>query len=350
MKLFPCTACGWILHFENTHCENCGVQVGFDSDRMELVALSEGDAGLCRNARAGVCNWRISRSSGGEFCRACELNHTIPNLGDSESRRAWREVEFAKHRLVYTLLRLQLPLVSKTVDPEGGLAFDVIDKGQVVPEDADTTTGHSAGTITLDLKEADPSYREKTRVSMQERYRTLLGHLRHETGHYYWNRLVLGHPHWHPRFHEVFGDETLDYSQALEDHYQQRPRSDWSGSFISAYASAHPWEDWAETWSHYLHLTDTMETAFALGVSLSPGIASPHHRVSMKADVDPYAPMDFQIFLNQAVALMFAVNSLNRSMGQPDLYPFILNEPVRRKLTFIHDLLTQAREPQYPQE
>lgn len=343
MKLFPCTHCGLVLHFENTRCENCGYEVGFDADLLQLISFQSGEKTLCRNAETGVCNWLVPDGSDSDLCRACQLNHYIPNLADVESHKGWREIEFAKHRLIYSLLRLGLPLVSKSADSERGVAFDFINADQVVPEDAESTTGHSHGTITIAVDEADPSHREKTRVSMQERYRTVLGHLRHEIGHYYWNLLIHGHSTRHQAFRNLFGDESADYGKALERHYEEGPPDDWRSSFISAYASSHPWEDWAESWSHYLHLTDTMETAYALGVSLSPSVATPTHHLSMVADADPYGPMDFGIFLNQAVALTFAVNSLNRSMGQPDLYPFVLNEQVRQKLTFIHELVNDVR-------
>lgn len=343
MKLFPCTNCGLVLHFENTRCEHCGYVVGFDSDALQLVSFQAGERVYCANAEVGVCNWLVPQGSDSKFCRACQLNHYIPNLADVQSHQGWRDIEFAKHRLMYSLMRLGLPLVSKAVDEDRGMAFDFIDSDQVVPEDAEATTGHSHGTITIAIDEADPSQREKNRVSMKERYRTLLGHLRHEIGHYYWMYLIKDHPTRHPRFRDVFGDESADYGEALKRHYKEGPAAQWGESYISAYASSHPWEDWAETWSHYLHLTDTMETAHALGVSLDPSVASDRHRISMVADVDPYEPLDFEIFLNQAVALTFAVNSLNRSMGQPDLYPFILNDPVRQKLTFIHELMQEVR-------
>jgi len=344
MKLFTCTQCGVVLHFENTHCEHCGSAVGFDSSLLELVSFQPGERERCANFEAGVCNWLLPPDHAGGFCRACELNHYIPNLADVKSHRGWRNIEFAKHRLIYSILRLQLPLKSKAIDPENGISFDFINPDQLVPEDAETTTGHSAGTITIAIEEADPSSREKARVAMQERYRTLLGHLRHEVGHYYWNLFINGHPTLHPRFRELFGDETEKYGESLKRHYTDGPNPRWMESCISAYASSHPWEDWAETWSHYLHLTDTMETAHALGVSLSPGVGAFNENLSMVADVDPYDPMDFSVFLRQAVALTFAVNSINRSMGQPDLYPFVLNDPVRQKLTFIHELLSAVRE------
>jgi len=343
MKLFQCGNCSQVLHFENTRCVSCGFWVGFDSFALRLVSFQTGERSYCKNFQAGVCNWLLDPRSDSRFCKACELNHYIPNLKSVDSHKGWREIEVAKHRLIYSLLRLGLPLQNKVNAPDTGISFHFIDADQVVPEDAETTTGHDNGIITISIDEADPAKREQARLNMHERYRTLLGHLRHEVGHYYWDRIICHSPDRLNRFRAHFGDESADYSEALETYYQNGPKNNWNQQFISAYASSHPWEDWAETWSHYLHLTDVMETANALGVSLNPHVAPSENHLSMVADVDPYLPIHFESFLQQAVALTFAVNSLNRSMGQPDLYPFILNTAVKRKLTFIHEVLKDVR-------
>mgnify|MGYP000728260057 CR=1 FL=1 len=348
MKLFQCENCGQVLHFENTKCERCGYKVGFEPMSLQLRSFKGNERRYCKNHEQGVCNWLVNPESSTTLCKACELNHYIPNVQDADIRKNWRDLEFAKHRLVYSLLRLQLPLNSKSVEPESGLWFDFIDPDQVVPDDAETMTGHQGGKITLSLQEADPAEREKNRVNMKERYRTLLGHLRHEVGHYYWDLLILPFPHRLKSFRAHFGDESNDYGQALKNHYHQGPPPDWNRHFISAYATSHPWEDWAETWSHYLHLIDTMETANALGVSTSPRVEDQASAMAMVADVDPFLPIDFDSFLEKAVALTYAVNSLNRSMGQLDLYPFILNPTVKQKLTFIHNLLLEVREASSP--
>jgi len=51
-------------------------------------------------------------------------------------------------------------------------------------------TSHCNGLITLNIAEADDAERERRRVKFHEPYRTLLGHLRHEVAHYYWDRLI----------------------------------------------------------------------------------------------------------------------------------------------------------------
>jgi len=343
MKLFQCGNCRQVLHFENTRCERCGFSLGFDSFTLNLISFQAGERSYCKNHQAGVCNWLVEPNSRSRFCKACELNHYIPNLKDVDSHKGWRQIEFAKHRLIYSLLRLGLPLQSKMMAPDTGISFHFIDADQVVPEDAETMTGHNNGVITIAIEEADPAEREQNRVKLKERYRTVLGHLRHEVGHYYWDLLIRPSPHRLARFRSQFGDERVDYSEALTRHYKNGPQPQWTQNFISAYASSHPWEDWAETWSHYLHLTDVMETANALGVSLKPHVANQDNGLSMIADVDPYLPIDFEAFLQKALSLTFAVNSLTRSMGQPDLYPFILNNTVKRKLTFIHEFLKEVR-------
>ena len=131
-------------------------------------------------------------------------------------------------------------------------------------------TGHLNGVVTINVSEADDAERERRRAGLAEPYRTLLGHMRHEVGHYYWKRLVTGDADRLARFRELFGDDRDDYAAALTRHYQSGPPQDWQDRFVSAYASAHAWEDWAETWAHYLHMTDTIEIAATCGVSLRP--------------------------------------------------------------------------------
>ncbi len=182
--------------------------------------------------------------------------------------------------------------------------------------------------------------REQTRQDLNESYRTLLGHLRHEIGHYYWDVLIRDNPQWLKRYRTVFGDEREDYGIALSQHYADGPQTDWPNHFVSAYAASHPWEDWAETWAHYLHLMDTLETAWAYGVTIQPKLAKGKTELGLHSHQDPYAQLqlvDAETLLKPAVNLTIAMNSLNRSMGQPDGYPFILNETVRNKLGFIHE-------------
>ncbi|MEH6408146.1 MAG: putative zinc-binding metallopeptidase [Leeuwenhoekiella sp.] len=351
MKIFHCNHCSNPVYFENTSCEKCGNELGYLSEISDITVIRKKDNALetvpdtgklyqyCANHNYKVCNWLVALEDLNEegLCEACDLNRTIPNLQDPEHLKEWRNLERAKHRLVYTLKRLNLPVVSKNENAETGLAFDFLSSDPKNPENG-VKTGHFKGIITINIAEADPVHREYMRSQMAERYRTLLGHFRHEVGHYYWERIVFTNPTALEAFRNCFGNETLDYGEALQKHYQNGPPENWEKSFVSKYAASHPWEDWAETWAHYLHLVDTLETAYSFGLSIDPGFqkSSPLH---LNADFDPYLESDFEKILGAYLPLTFAVNSLNRSMGQPDLYPFILPPPVVDKLTFIHRLL-----------
>lgn len=338
MKLFECQNCGQPLYFENTRCESCDLRLGYLSDQKALSALQpDGDLWralaapsaryrFCRNAEHNVCNWLIAPDDGRSFCVACQHNRTIPDLSRPDNLRRWRLVEIAKHRLFCTLIKLRLPLALRRDDPRG-LAFDFLQSG-----DDPVLTGHSDGLITINLAEADDAERERRRGQMGEPYRTLLGHFRHEIAHYYWDRLIAGSPSL-DSFRAVFGDERRDYGEALRDYYTHGAPADWPRSFVSAYASSHPWEDFAETWAHYFHMTDTLETANEFGLSVKPKLSM---GLATSIDFDP-----LEVALDRIIGgwlpLTFAVNSINRSMGMPDLYPFVLSPPVIAKVGFIHD-------------
>lgn len=347
MRIFHCQRCGQMLFFANTWCERCGHRLGYLPDRAVLSALvpldgdrwrALADAGrpqrFCANAGHDACNWLVPADGPDRFCRACRLNRTIPGLDRAQNLQRWQRLETAKHRLVYGLLRLDLPLTSRFDDPRAGLAFDLLDDAQ-----APVTTGHRAGVITIDAAEADDAERERHRLDLSETYRTLLGHFRHEVGHYYWDRLVRDGP-WLDAFRTLFGDERRDYAASVATHYEAGPPADWRRSFISGYASAHPWEDFAETWAHYLHIVDTLETADAFGLQVHPrGGTDP--RLDMTADFDPYRQADFDLLIRTWVPLTYAVNSLNHSMGLPDLYAFVLAPTVMGKLRFVHGLIAR---------
>ena len=353
MKLFTCDACGQLLFFENQRCERCGHALGFVAERTSLLTL-EADGELwrpldapgeawrfCDNARHGACNWLVPAESGDVLCRACDHNRTVPDLSNPRHLELWKAVEVAKHRLIYSLLRFGLPLSSKRLEPATGLAFDVLsDEACTFHDDQRVMTGHAEGLITLNLAEADPAAREAARTSMAEPYRTLLGHFRHEIGHYYWERLVRDGDRLEP-FRDLFGDEREDYGRALGRHHEAGPPADWPSRFVSAYASAHPWEDWAETWAHYFHMVDTLETAHAHGVSTRPRIAA-DSSLAARIDFDPYRGVAFDRLMDDWLPLTIALNSLNRSMGLPDLYPFVLAEPAAAKMRFVHDLITEV--------
>jgi hypothetical protein len=350
MKLFECQNCGQLLYFENTKCESCGLRLGYLPARETVTALKETDDParltamaeprtpyrFCANAEHEVCNWLIPADSPSLFCEACQHNRTIPDISIADNLAHWRKIEFAKHRLFYTLLKLRLPHKTKIEDPQGGLAFDFLSADAPHPHGSGTPvmTGHANGVITLNLAEADDAERERTRSQMGEPYRTLLGHFRHEIAHYYWDRLIANTP-FIDEFRSVFGDERVDYGAALQNHYNNGPPPDWPERFVTSYASAHPWEDFAETWAHYFHMIDTLETARAHGLSVRPKV-SQGAQMAMTIDFDPHNAEMARI-IEAWLPLTFAVNSINRSMGLPDLYPFVLAPAVIVKLTFIHD-------------
>jgi hypothetical protein len=311
-----------------------------DASRLRplLKAVADRVYRRCRNGvDFEVCNWGVPVSSGSDYCRSCELNTTIPNLSNPGARDAWHKLEIGKRRLLYTLLELGLPIEPKPSPDAPGLSFAF---EQDIEGERKVFTGHSNGLITINVAEADSPFLERMRVAMGEAYRTLLGHFRHEIGHYYWDRLVKDSDSL-ARFRELFGDEQVDYAEAQQRHYQSGPPADWQLRFVSAYASMHPWEDFAETWAHYLHMVDTLETARSYGLALKarPVGRSPHapRLTASRVDFDDFDEL-FQAF----VPLTVALNSLNRSMGLLDPYPFVLSESATQKLAFVHDLVEGA--------
>lgn len=354
MKIFRCPSCDQVVYFENTHCMHCGTVLGFLPDRFLLSGLeavgndlwrpltSPADRQLyrmCRNySGEQVCNWMVPEHRQSVFCCACRFNQTIPDLTVPGNKALWRRLERAKHRLIYSLLRLGLPLIDKQDDPETGLAFAFLaDPDPLFAESARAMTGHQHGLITINIAEADDVQRERTRQTLTEPYRTLLGHFRHECGHYYWYRLarLAG---WLEEFRQLFGDERQDYAGAMQVNYQQGPPADWQTRFVSSYAAAHPWEDWAETWAHCLHIIDVLETAWVFRLRVAPG-GNGDEQMTSEPDFDPYRSDSLERVIDHWLPLTYAVNSLNRSMGQPDLYPFVLSPPVLSKLGFVHQAM-----------
>lgn len=352
--------CGRPVFFRNSVCLACNTPLGFAPHLRQVFPLKPANKpGVWQIARGGegnrkyrrcanletpaACNWLLDeREMDGNprmMCIACRLNRTIPDLSIAENGILWGRLEAAKRRLVSSLLALDLPVASRVdQDTERGLAFDFLRSPAEGPR---VLTGHAGGIITINVEEADNAKREQIREDMHEPYRTLLGHLRHEVGHYYWDRLIAGSPGLED-FRKLFGDEQQDYAAALQRNYQQGPPPGWEQQYVSAYASVHPWEDWAETWAHYMHMIDTLDTAISFGVDTR----------NLDMEIDPFGtdvlfrPQDpgaarFLSFLNAWIALSAVLNELSRSMGQPDLYPFALPRPAVAKLHFIHFAVTQ---------
>ncbi len=356
--------CGRPIFFRNSRCLNCQTALGYEPHLGLVVPLDKTEdaqeelwsiighqtggvaqpsyrrcANLLTDAK---CNWLIKVSDDDlcpRLCAACRLNRTIPDLSVPGNDELWHRMEVAKRRLMSQLIALGLPVASKLCeDPERGLAYDFLSP---TGNGLRVLTGHDNGLMTFNLEEADDSLRERTRAEMNEPYRTLLGHFRHEVGHYYWDRLV-DQTEWLVPYRELFGDERQDYDAALAANYRDGPPSDWSMRFVSAYASMHPWEDWAETWAHYLHMVDTVDTALSFGIDAD----------NVEVDADPYDLDDlwrqndsvdddaaFLNLVNAWVDLSAVMNEMSRSMGQADFYPFVLPRSAIRKLHFIHCLI-----------
>lgn len=329
MKSFRCRVCDNALHFENSVCVSCGTALGFSRGERAIVPVDEQGqyvdaAGLvwhvCANLGLSGCTW-LATAEGGQ-CFACDLTRTRPSDEDLVGLTNFPAAERAKRHLLFELDTLGFRVVGKDPaaggDEDNGLAFDLLSS---VAENV--VIGHDDGVITIDLAESDDAHREKVRATLDEPYRTMLGHFRHEVGHYYEWQLVRGQELM-ARCTELFGDETADYQAAIDRHYADGPPEGWEASHISTYATMHPFEDFAETWAHYLHICDTVETAGEYGLTA----VAPVSAFSSFRDVVTgiWAP------------LTVALNMINRSMGKEDLYPFVIPAPVLDKLEFVASL------------
>ena len=355
MKIFHCDHCGALVFFENISCLRCGHALGFLPDIMDLAALEPEKDQQWRSLSAAapgrlyracanggnqaVCNWFVPADEPDEFCAACRLNAVVPDATLPENHAAWHKIEIAKRRLIYTLRQQALATEGDPSNQSPRLQFRFLAD---TPASGPVLTGHEGGVITLNIAEADDVEREKRRAQWHEPQRTLLGHFRHESGHYYWDVLIANSSLQKP-FRSLFGDERADYAAALQAHYARGPSPDWASRCVSAYASTHPWEDWAETWAHYLHMVDSLETAAGFGLSLRP-----RHPSAPLISADPQKALHrgatFDTLLEHWFPLTFALNSLNRGIGLADLYPFVLSPPVVDKLRFVHDTIAR-REP-----
>ena len=338
MRDFICPNCGQHLAFENSVCLSCDSRLGFSLDKMAFLVIASGqdsthggavDASeyqLCANLHAAECNWLVKVAPVRRLCQSCALTRTRPTDADTAAMAAFAVAEKAKRRLIAELHELKLPIVGRDADPQYGLAFDLLSSTT-----EQVFTGHEDGLITLDLAEGDDVHREQLRVEMDEPYRTLLGHFRHEIGHYYFYRLIGTNPAYLQRFNELFGDPDTDYQDALDRHYSQGAPPGWKQNYVSSYATMHPAEDWAETFAHYLHIRDTLDTAAAF--SFAPANATFDRR--------QLGPSGFDTIIEMWLPMSWALNMVNRSMGKDDLYPFVLPVPVLEKMRFIHTVVDE---------
>ncbi|AGX88024.1 zinc-binding metallopeptidase family protein [Candidatus Symbiobacter mobilis] len=348
MKRFHCD-CGNEIFFENRFCNVCNNSLGFvPKQQLFINPFTQTGYRFCSNYESLQCNWLIHESDSNPQCIACRLTRIVPNLNKENNWRRWEKLEVTKRRAFYTLLRLHLAIPDRILlpqQPKNGqsqngqshnaqstsqlhseslsLLFDFLEDQRSNPDSAldFVYTGHANGVVTINVAEADDSYRIATQQCMHEPYRTLLGHFRHELGHYYWSVVVKQDATLHA-FRELFGDERADYAKTMQQFYTLGASGDWQNRYISAYASSHPLEDWAETWAHYLHISDTLETACSFGLLPSDEIMGTFHR-----------------WLSAWMRFSVTFNALNRSMGMDDPYPFVIGDMVKRKLQFINCLV-----------
>ncbi len=353
MQHFTCT-CGNVLFFNSSRCLKCGTGVGYDplSRRIQPVLANGGPFKRCANGiQHAVCNWLLPTTSAEVFCSSCRLNRTIPDLRSPRNQMLWSRMEAAKHRLLHTLHGLGFSVPTQAENPVAGLAFDIV--STVV--DPTVTTGHLQGVITLNLEEADDTYRQINRQQLGESSRTLLGHFRHESGHYVWHRFLAIHPESDPQrqaFRQIFGDETLNYATALGQHYQKGAPAGWDQHYITAYAASHPWEDWAETWAHYLQIIDGLETCESYGIRVTtipiPLIPLPPTAGTLPpricSDESNTEDTAFLSLLQRWLCLSATLNEISQSLGEAPLYPFIITIPIARKLRLAHHYAKLWRE------
>jgi hypothetical protein len=349
MRTFTCV-CGNRLYFDNTRCTRCGREVAWCPTTGAIEAIEPigdnryragdvlfgGDLIKCHNFSVeAVCNRLIEASSPAAqrdmpLCDACRYNATIPDLSIRGNREKWARLEAAKRRLFYGLDLIGLPRGTAEDGFDPPLSFDF--KADAIPVEGGwrpmqgerVFTGHARGKITINIREADDAERERIRVDMGESYRTLMGHFRHEIGHYYWELLIRNRRE--PQFAAVFGDHNNpSYAEAVDRHYRQGPPADWVKRFPTAYASMHPWEDWAETFAAYLEMVSTLDTGAAWGLTPMPRLDD----------------LDGMIREHQHLGL--ATNEVNRSMGLPDVLVRNLVPPVVDKMRFIHQIVLAHR-------
>ena len=348
MKTFTCV-CNATLFFENSLCLRCHRDLGWCPACEHLTALlpADGETYTCGRSACGaslvkcenyvehnVCNRCRLAGDGPGLCDACRFNQTIPDLSVEGNKEKWFKLEQAKRRLLYELDGLRLPYGEDVKLP---LAFDF--KADTIPDDArwndaeaegeKVYTGHADGLITINLAEADPAEREANRVKFGERHRTLIGHFRHEVGHYFWQLLVQDDPAEVGRFKDVFGDhEDPTYAEAMDAYYADGPDPDWQAKSVSAYATMHPWEDFAETWAAYLDMAGVLDTAAEAGFGV--------HRVGPSAGAD-------ELTADYARVGVF-MTEMNRVMGLLDFVPQTFGPGVGPKLDYVHGLVNRQRQ------
>ncbi|MCV6962729.1 hypothetical protein BST27_23615 [Mycobacterium intermedium] len=350
MRAFACPVCGSFTPFESRHCPNCLVELGLHVPTRTMVATSsnaaviDGQTWTACTKRADLgCNWLVSEDqdlSARGRCLADSLIRREPDADDTIAVEKLVSTGIALRRLIYQLIDIGLP-VDAYWRKDGGLAFDLLSSYSAGER---VVIGHAGGVITIDLVESLDAYRESLRVRLGEPYRTMLGHFRHEVGHYYQNVLVETDPgaqRYLDECREIFGDERASYQDELARHYRFGAPPNWGESFISEYATMHPWEDFAECFAHYLHITGTIDTARESGLILH----ADRVRFSMQRDVLPlpsYEDTPIEGLLEDWKWLSLCFNRVNTAMGKNPLYPFDIPPAVVRKLAFVHKVIRET--------
>jgi len=344
LQPFACSVCQQLLFFDNSTCLRCGSQLGYIPENGQLVALRSVESALerldgqpgrfrhCSNRLVTRCNWLVPEDDVADRYASCRLTAVRPNDTEVDSIETFADAEAAKRRLLHQLMGLGLPVIDRSVDPLRGVAFELLSS-----RGSNVITGHDSGVITLDLSESDDAHREFVRQQLGEPYRTVLGHLRHEIGHYYWTSLVE-QPGNVAAFRELFGDERMPYEDALVRYYSQSD-ADWPHTHVSRYATMHPWEDWAETFAHHLHIDAGLATAEAIGLEVGEPAQSAGRATWTTRDHITIGEM-----VQSWLGLTLALNAMARSIGQSDLYPFVLSPRVVEKLDFVHGCIRSAVE------
>ena len=322
MQVFQCPACAGRLYFDNLTCA-CGQTVRFDPDGQAMRA----DGADCANREAIGCNWLGEGARNGNgLCRSCAMTETVPDLAEGENEALWARTEAAKRWMLANLARWGwFTPRDSGVRPVFHMLAEQTSAGA-----ANVVMGHADGLITINVNEASEAVRAERQEELGELYRTMLGHMRHETAHFLHVRLMED-PDFPDAFRDLFGDERSDYGEALKRHYAAPKEA--GDDHVTSYASAHPHEDWAETVAHLLHLVDLLDSAAAVGLALPDGPPPGY---------DAYAEGDAERMIARAVEIAIAANHVNRAMDLPDLYPFVLGAGVREKLAFAHRHLSRA--------
>lgn len=348
MRLYSCPNCSNEVHFRNTECLSCHSRLGYVPARDQMFyTQSDGEQwhdgatayNACANRQLIACNWLVKDGQEDEHCLSCRHTLMIPNLSAAENHAHWASLEESKRRLFYSIQKFGLRVGDLDRELETALRFEF--KADTLSVDGKTKrvlTGHENGLITINVAEADDPTREKHRKAMGEPYRTLIGHFRHEVGHYYWDQLVDNGPKLES-CRAIFGDEREDYGEALKRHYDNGAPFGWEQTYVSSYACSHSWEDFAETWAHYFHIVDGLETASWHGLHGHTPDGGLARTPGGWSDAGPYGAVEFRPLMDAWVPLTVAMNAMNRSIGLSDFYPFVLSDTIFTKLEFIHDLI-----------